>query len=527
MKIKSLDELIHIFKKHKNKTSITIGVISGLAFAPTFTIPTLFTLSILCFQVKCVQNIKDSFVLGLLFGFGHFLVSMYWISIGVSVYINEFWWAIPFALFGIPLVLAFFIAVSCSISWIFKDSYYYHFIFCLSFVFCEWLRSWVLSGLPWNLVGYALSVSDTLVQIVNVIGVYGLGFLIVYICSTFYYLLNKQYKELTVSIIVSIIIVLSLIIYGYFRLSNNPTQYTNIKIRLVQPSIPQTDKWDVHEFWRNLDTHIKISLQDSDDVDLIIWSEAALTAPYRHPQIQPYLMKHLLSKSKAVLITGGISGDDSIEDDAKVYTTMYAINKNKDVLFEYYKSHLVPFGEYIPLRAILPFKKLTYGFLDYTPGKPGIFYLKELDLRIKPLICYESIFPGEVRVENSLADVFINITNDAWYGNSSGPYQHLEQSRMRAIENGIPMIRVGNNGISAIIDPFGRIIKSLKLNEVNGLNGILPKKIAYTTIYSIMGELMVIVSSIAILMIQVLIKRLRHCCVDRHCERSETARGNP
>ncbi|MEY4463815.1 MAG: apolipoprotein N-acyltransferase [Pseudomonadota bacterium] len=479
------------------------GMLSGLVFAPTFFIPALLTLSYLCYIVQKSENWQEAAKFGYLFGFGHFLSGIYWISIGVSVYIADFWWAIPFALFGLPIVLAFFISASCSLSFFAKNNKYYQFIFCLYWVLFEWVRSWIFTGLPWNLIGYAFSFSDILIQPLSIIGIYGLSFIVIYIATSAYPLFSKQFTQLKILLASSVLVLTVIVIYGAVRLSNNPTDFTDIKVRLVQPSIPQTEKWNEEEFWHNLMLHINLS-ENSEPTDLIIWSEAALVVPFDVPQVKSELLK-VLNSTNAILISGGISDNKKQGNEFELYSAMYALDKNGHKLFEYHKSHLVPFGEYMPLKKILPFKKLTHGLIDYKEGDGGLVYLEKYDLKIKPLICYESIFSDFVRTNNESADVIINVTNDAWYGKSSGPYQHFHISRSRAVENGLPMIRVANNGISAIIDPFGRIIKKLNLNEINYTQGLIPKKLTSPTIFSQFGNFTLLLLIVFILLINYLL----------------------
>lgn len=481
------------------------GMISGSIFAPIFFIPGLIMFSMLLWYIKYANTFKQALIFGFIFGFGQFLISMYWIVIGVSVYLEEFWWALPFALFGLPCILAIFIAISCSIAWFFRCYNAYQLIFCATWIFFEWLRSWLFTGLPWNLVGYAFAFSDVLAQSVNIISIYGLGFIIIYISSCFYNCFDKSTQnQLTVSLITSIILIIIMIFYGTYRLYNNPTIFSDIKIRLVQPSIPQTDKWDINQFIKHLDTHISLSIQQNNtdfQPDLIFWSEAALVLPYEHPLVKAEI-SNMLKTIKAILITGGVSHNNKQGEEFEIYTVLEAIDADR-MIFEYYKSHLVPFGEYIPLRTILPIKKLTPGFIDYTEGKSKTVYLKQFGLTIKALICYESIFPHEVRTAN--ANVIINATNDAWYGRSSGPYQHFYISKMRSVENGIPMIRIANNGISAIIDSYGRVINQTTLNAVTIIDGLMPNDQANPTMYSLYGNIMALLALLLVVMIKVMI----------------------
>jgi apolipoprotein N-acyltransferase len=483
---------------------LILGMISGLVFPPTFFVAGLFTLAFLCYLVQISNSWKEAAIMGFIFGFGHFLVGIYWISIGVTVYIDEFWWVMPFALFGLPIILASFIAASCSCSFLTRNHDFYQFIFCLWWVFFEWVRSWIFTGLPWNLLGYAFSFSDILIQSANIIGIYGLSFIVIYISTSFYPIFSKQYNLLKISLLTSLIVISLIIPYGILRLHNNPTSFSATKVRLVQPSIPQLAKWDVDEFWKNLNLHINLSETPS-NIDLIIWSEAAMVVPYNYEPIKTKLLR-MLENKQAILVTGGITNNSKKGENLKIYTSLYALSKEGEQLFEYHKSHLVPFGEYMPLKWLLPFKKLTPGFLDYTEGDGKLVTLPKPFITIKPLICYESIFPTFVRTSNKSADVIINVTNDAWYGRSSGPYQHLHISRMRSIENGLPMLRTANNGISAIIDPVGRIIQKSSLNEVSYIDGLLPNKLNSETLYSQFGDISALLAILITFISYILLK---------------------
>jgi len=477
------------------RSSFISGMICGLSFAPVFFIVGIFMLSILCFQISRSQSRKQAVTYSYLFGLGFFLTTLYWISLCLTVYIEEFWWLIPFALFGIPASMALFTAFHGMISWQFRNNYLYHFIFCFIWIFVEWLSSWLFTGFPWGLVGYAFSISDLSIQAASIFGILGLSFVAVYIGSSLY-----STNMLIPRVITAILLCIALLTFGYYRLQHYPVELSDVKIRIVQPSIPQISKWSPEIFWQNLDKHISLSKQDGDP-DIILWSESALTVPYYRSYIKEVLIPSF-SKNNQVLLTGGINDNAKLGDDYKLYASLIGIDNKGNLLFDYHKSHLVPFGEYIPLNDYLPLQKITHGMVDYSSGEREIIHLKELDLKIQPLICYESIFSSEVRVDNINADVIINVTNDAWYGNSSGPYQHFEISKMRAIENGLPMVRAANNGISAIIDPLGRVIKILGLDEVAVIDGYIPLKLDRATIYSEWGNIALLFCMFFVLMIQ-------------------------
>lgn len=467
-------------------TTFLTGGILAAAFAPIFFVPALLTLAILAYKTKLAPSWKAAAIYGFWFGFGFFTCGLYWMAIGVSVYAEEFWWAIPFALFGLPIILAIFVSIGSAAAWHFRRSNYYILALSLIWVFLEWVRSWIFTGLPWNLLGYSLTFSDELIQLGSVAGIYGMSFLVIYISAGALDLLDDRKRNSYFVFFLAVVV--SAMMFGDWRLKQYPTKFSDVKIRIVQPDIPQSDKWDIDTFWEHLDSHVELShINTGFSPDIVLWSEAAVTAPYYIPPVKARLQSALMSYD-SVLITGGVS-DKKVGQIHETYSAMYAMNKSGEVLFEYHKAHLVPFGEYIPLSSVLPLKKLTPGLEDYTEGGKGktaelkLHAHSDQVLKIKPLVCYEAIFPAEVRAAET--DVIINVTNDTWYGNSSGPYQHFQMARMRAVENGVPLVRGANSGISAIIDPVGRVISETKFGHRTVLDGLLPEKISKPPVYSI------------------------------------------
>lgn len=478
----------------RKRYSFFSGVICGMIFAPVYFLPGLFALSLFAAQVKNSTSYKQTITLSYIFGFGFFLASLYWISFGPAVYFDEFWWVIPFALVGLPAFMAIFIILVGLISYKFKESFFYHFIFSLSWLFIEWLISWIFTGLPWAMLGYGFCISEVLIQPASLCGILGLSFIAVFIGSSLY-----SKKDRIFRIVLSLIIVSACIMYGYLRLQAHKTEYSDIKIRIVQPSIPQIDKWDNSIFWENMAKQIELSKREG-ITDIIVWSEAALIVPYYYKPIFDSLMSVFTQKNQ-VLLSGGVSDNNKKGNEYEIYSSLIALGDDGKLLFDYHKAHLVPFGEYMPLKSYIPLKKLTHGILDYTQGTREVLTLSKYNLKIQPLICYEAIFFDEVRISNQDADIIVNVTNDAWYGASSGPYQHMQISRIRAVENGLPLIRSANNGISAIVDPLGRVLDKLELNEVNIIDSYLPLKLKKPTIYAKYGHLPIIGLLVIVLML--------------------------
>lgn len=495
-----------IVENHPKKSLFLAGMSLSFAFAPYFFVPALLALGLLAHITEEAESSKEAFSYGFWFGFGFFTSGLYWITIGVGVYISQFWWAMPFALFGLPFFLSLcFIAPSIMLSWRFRSSPHYILYISIIWVIFEFLRSFVFTGLPWNLLGYSLAFLNEFIQIGSIFGIYGMSLIVAFISFGSLYLLNDQSRLKYFFIAIGIIA--AMLLFGDWRLKNNPTIFTNIKLRLVQPNIEQSEKWSADLFWANLKSHVNMSVVNTGFVpDIILWSEAAVTVPYDYKPVRQMLQSAIVYPN-TVLITGGVTQNISVNGEPQIYTSLYAINQSGDILFNYNKAHLVPFGEYIPLRSIFPaVKKLTPGLLDYTPGIEGeMVSLPAFNLKIRPLICYEAIFPREAITDG--ADVIINLTNDNWYGNSTGPYQHFHMARMRAVENGLPFVRVAGSGISAIIDPLGRIISATPLLHATTLDGILPDRLNKPTVYNSIQELGLLILIGIFYLMSLLLKR--------------------
>lgn len=282
----------------------------------------------------------------------------------------------------------------------------------------------------------------------------------------------------------------------------------NLILRIVQPSIPQKLKSSTQHAEENFQRIIDLTNIPSSEPspDVYLWPESATSFLLANDTARRHLMMQQLNPPRQLL-----TGVTRIvrKENIKLWNSLIAINSQGNIIAHYDKSHLVPFGEYLPLRSLLSsfVQKVTPGSIDYSPGL-GPRTLKVSGLPpFSPLICYEVIFPGRVKSsQNAMKPEWIlNITNDAWYGNTSGPYQHLAIAQARAIEEGLPLIRVGNNGISAAIDPYGRLVKILALNQVGVLDVSLPKPRPHPTLYGQYGDKMLLIlltMAIAVLLIR-------------------------
>jgi len=514
-KEKMLEKIRSKIEHYPKVTAFLAGGCLSFAFAPYFFWPLLASLGVFAYQVKHAKSIFQAKKIGYLFGFGFYLFNLYWISVGVSVYASEFWWAIPFALLGLPAFLAIYTTLLALCLYSCRKAKLYLNSFVLIWIIFEFLRSYLFTGFPWSLIGYSVAFSDIIIQSASLVGTYGLGLIVLFSFGSICYLLEEKYKKFFISIVISLSIWSCIFIYGSDRLDKIPTSNTAIKLRLVQPSIQQTEKWSIEKFWENFYVHRDLSVEDRESFmpDLILWPESAVVAPPTITQVLGAL-RNVVVGTNVILVTGGVT-NNLLEEDRKRdkhFASIYALKETGGLIFDYHKSHLVPFGEYVPLSDILPVKKLTPGIEPYSPGKTGfIVKLDDLNLKIRPLLCYEIIFPDEVRMSNKDADFIMNLTNDAYYGNTSGPYQHFYMARMRSVENGMPLVRVANNGITGIFDPLGRIIVKSNINDVTYINGYLPSKINNVTLFSSFGYFIVyIYIGLSFILIYLLHRKKKH-----------------
>lgn len=467
-----------------------VGGFSSLAMSPTNLWPLLFVgISIVYYLVANARTHKGAFFYGWFFGFGYFLFGLSWIGNALLVDGNPYAWAWPLAVSGLPFILSLFPALACLIAHRFVriSTLSGFFAFSALLFLSELARGYVFTGFPWNLYGYTWVEMLPIVQSVSFGSIYGLTWLTILWSSSFGFIAlndaSKQHKAIvTVFCAISFALCFS---YGSLRLKNTQIEYhEDIQIRIVQPNIPQSEKWDRRKMTQNYFKHIKLSLPTLTDPELettkatyIIWPETALSYWYTSDKTSMNILSDALRDSyqnPAYVFTGVLERD--AEQDT-YSNSLIVINKDGDISNLYNKHHLVPFGEYIPFQEWIPLQTVT-SFSGFISGDGPKVYQTEEGLSYTPLICYEAIFPGLTpHQEGTRPDFIINVTNDGWYGFSAGPHQHLTQTRFRAVEEGMPVIRAANTGISALIDPLGRILHRDELFTEASSSHIVPKKI--------------------------------------------------
>lgn len=504
------------FFKSKFFIALLAGIFCSLAFAPFhFFVAAVVSLSIFYSLLERESQRKTIFWLGFAYGFGYFLSGIYWIAISLLVDADKFSWLIPFALTLIPSALALYLALfAVSYKTLVRrlkleETYKKILVFTLCWLIFEVLRSILFTGFPWNLLGYVWMFDVTFAQLASIFGIYGLTVFAVLTCLFpvlfFKPLGKKPLSEISSGDeILGAILTLFLIgnlIYGTSHIDNKKLVHDHEnRLRLVQGNIKQEMKWDASQKYKNFLKHIELTnSQDLSGIKAVIWSETSV----------PYVVDHsaeLMGNLKSAvpingsLITGGIRlQQQDGENNFNVWNSIFIVDENGVIDF-YDKHHLVPFGEYVPLQKYLPFiEKITDGAVGFSEGK-GAKTIVAKGLSFSPLVCYEVIFSNEVINRKFRPELLLNLTNDAWFGTSSGPYQHFDMAKMRSIEYGISLARVANTGITAFVDPFGRVVEKINLNQTGIIDVDLIKPLP-PTIYENYGYLFLILLILPILLL--------------------------
>jgi apolipoprotein N-acyltransferase len=494
--------------------AFTAGALSALAMAPFNAWPVLFvSFAVVVWLIDGagaggLRGVPAAATAGWWFGFGYFVPGLYWIGSAFLVDASTFGWLMPFAVLGLPAYLALFTGLGFAMArflWTRDTSRVL--ALALSLTASEWLRGHVLSGFPWNAFGYALTEPLALAQVASLIGLWGLTFLSVAIFASPAVLIDggsRRRKTWRVPV-VALALLLAMGIFGAVRLSTHPiSTVANVKLRIMQPNLQQDVKFNYSAKAEVMRKYLALSDRAAGpqssgvrDASILIWPESAF--PFfltREPDAMAQIAD-LLPKG-TVLITGSVRAPDLPQGTkiTRAYNSIYVINHDGSVLSIYDKLHLVPFGEYLPFQdrmEKLGFLQLTMvhgGFISGTQRRPMEIPNAP---RALPLICYEAIFPDEVAArDDDRPGWIINLTNDGWFGISTGPYQHLQQARVRAIEQGLPLVRAANTGISAVVDPVGRVIAQLGLGIEGVLDASLPAAIA-PTIYARIGDAPIVI----------------------------------
>ncbi|UTO29458.1 apolipoprotein N-acyltransferase [Bartonella harrusi] len=471
------------------------GAATSFALPPFYLTPLCFLtfpiFIVLLDTIRTIKNNKKRFLTYALscgtFGFSYFICSLWWLCNALLTDSVSLGWAVPFAILVPPFYLSlywFFSGFIIGLLWTKGIARFFVLAFALGLA--EWLRSFLFTGFPWNSLGYTAMPTPLFMQSDAIVGLYGMNILAVLVYSLPTVLLTNEKKKTALSLCLSLIFLHSG--FGFYRLNTIANTANDQKnsywVRIVQPSIPQNVKLSDNTREAIFADHMRLSATPTaghnPEPDFIVWPEASIPYLLYDNSLTTMRIGSLL-KPKQWAIIGAIRAiDDPHYAQTKYFNTIAAINAKGNILNISDKLHLVPFGEYLPYENFL--KKIGLHILadnigGYSAGSVRKTVTMPNGFVYLPLICYEAIFPNEMTFKSPPPQAIINVTNDAWFGVTPGPYQHLQQAQLRAIELGIPLIRAANNGISAVIDSYGRIVVALQQNVVGVIDSPIPSPI--------------------------------------------------
>lgn len=446
------------------------------------------------FLAKCWEGFKPGFF----FGFGYFLAGLWWIGNALLVDANSFAWALPFAVIALPALLALFWGFGTAVALlVWSGEVSRVFVLAAAFALCEYLRGFVLTGFPWNTLGYAAYFNPVTMQSASLIGLYPMTALVVIVSSLPIHLFPgtgaSKYKH-RFMVFLCLALIGGHLGYGVWRLdqaSNTPVD--KIALRLVQPAIDQAEKFDRNKEAELFQRYLDLSVEAVDgkrlsDVTHLIWPESAFPFLLTERRDALAAIAAMLPEGTS-LITGAARAEraSGAENSDLVFNSVYVINDSGLIVSAADKVHLVPFGEYLPFQEFaegLGLEQLTQVDGGFSSGVSRKLLSTGKGPEFLPLICYEIIFSNAVWDGEKRPGFILNLTNDAWFGITPGPYQHLRQAIVRTVEEGLPLVRVANSGISGVYSAYGEKIGELPLGDRGIVDAQLPMP-APPTVFSV------------------------------------------
>jgi apolipoprotein N-acyltransferase len=420
-----------------------------------------------------------AFWIGWWFGFGYFLAGLYWVGNALLVEAEDFAWALPLAVAGLPALLAVFYGLATMAArLVWSDDIGRIAALALAFGVAEWLRATVLTGFPWNAVGYAAMPIPLLMQSITLTGLFGMSALAVLVFAMPALVAGRRHRR--GGALIALLLVGLHVAYGAWRLTQAGAEASDeLHVRIVQPSVDQSVKWDSAERDRIFSSLLELSAlppeEGASPPQLILWPETSFPFLLTDRPDALVALSELLEEGQ-MLAAGAVRVEGTATDGGmRYYNSILSINDRGEIVDGYDKVHLVPFGEYLPFGEVLSnlgLRQVVQSFPGFTAGTQRRPMEVAEGARFLPFICYEIIFPGN-GAQSGGADFIVNVTNDAWFGNTPGPYQHFRQAQLRAVEAGLPLLRAANNGISGVIDPYGRVVDAFGLDAVGALDASL------------------------------------------------------
>lgn len=485
--------------------ALAAGAAAALAHPPFGFIPGLLGYALLMFLSERAGSVRGAFWMGWLSGFAYFFISCWWVAEAFLVNPAQAWMA-PFAASLLPIGLGLFWGTATALYRRFlpdgaKRALFFAAVFCL----LEWLRGHVLTGFPWNPAGASWKAGSAASQFASIAGVYGLSFVTVAAASAFGPLLGDGPRKARIgAAVLGGLVLTGLVIGGAVRLSRAQLELTGTVVRIVQADVDQESKWSPEAYRGIVDRYVNLTARPGAVTpDLVVWPEGALPASanrvFAPGSLESVAIARAVQPGQSLIVGLGRGlPDPTAPDGARYFNSLFVLTdeggEGLRISNVYDKYRLVPFGEFLPagsLLGALGVRSLTHMPTDFSPGpRPAPIDIPGAP-RAQPLICYESLYPGFTPGGAARPEWIVNISNDAWFGRSSGPLQHLNLASYRAIETGLPVVRSTPTGVSAMIDPWGRVIGDQRLEpgESGVIDARLPRPTS-ATLYGRFGDLL-------------------------------------
>lgn len=491
-----------------------LGVAAAGALPPVYALPLLWiAFPGLLWLLDGARHWPRAFLTGWAFGLGYFTAGLYWVGHSFLVDAERFGAIMPFAVGALAAGMALFPGLALVAVWSSRSRGLSRvLVLAAAWLASEWLRAWAFTGFPWNLAGSVWAFSEVPLQFASVAGVWGLGLATMISAAAPACLAGEGSPRRRRSTAISLALLVPGLLWGFgaLRLSAAPQAAADVvpgtMLRIVQPNIAQQIKWEADLRARHVADQMALSDgPGSQAVSHVIWSETAI--PFLLPDAAEVLHAVARIVPPGGLLLAGAPRRAEEGSEIRLWNSLFAIDDRGRVAAVYDKRHLVPFGEYVPLRSVLPLDKLAPGGSDFSAGRgPRTLRLPGLPAA-SVLICYEVIFPGRVVDPGHEAKWLLNVTNDGWFGISSGPYQHFAAARLRAVEEGLPLVRAANTGISAVVDAYGRVVARLALNRTGVIDAPLPKALESRPLFSRLGDWSVLILLIATFTVAGIVRR--------------------
>lgn len=497
--------------------AVLAGAGAALAHPPFGLLPGLLGYPLLILLCDRANSVRGAVWMGWLAGFAYFLVSCWWVAEAFFVNPAQIWMA-PFAVSLLPAGLALFWALATGLYRRFnRGDATRVLLFAALFCLTEWLRGHVLTGFPWNPAGASWGAGSAISQTASVVGIYGLSLITVGAVSTVAVLADTCHRRHRLGWITAGLAVLCAVaLWGGLRLQTAEVVFSDTRVRIVQANIDQESKWSPETYRQIVQRYVELTRQPSEDgepPDFVIWPEGALPAAleqvFAPGAAEGQAIAQALAPDQTLLAGFSRSQfDPSSEGGVRYANSLVALRDIGDaglqIVAIYDKHRLVPFGEFLPGGAFLGtlgVRSLTHMPADFSPGpRPSPITLEDGNDRpwvIQPLICYEGLYPGLARTNAGRPQWIVNVSNDAWFGPTSGPLQHLNLASFRAIETGLPVVRATPTGVSTIVDSWGRTVpnKRLDVGQAGVIDANLPLSVS-PTLYARFSDLFFVILSI-------------------------------